>query len=89
MIEALENCIERMKQLPEADQARLAEVVDGLLSELSAGVSLADDLQDPAYRAYVEDALERAEASIAAGRTATLGEVREKLVKPFKAKHGL
>lgn len=47
----------RGRTLSEADQSRLAEFVGDFIESARGADQFEDDMQDPAYRAYVEQAL--------------------------------
>ena len=89
MNRALEAKIQEAQTLPEADQAELAEVMGDFIAAARNATQAEEDMQDPAYRAYVETSLDEAEADFKAGRFTPLRDALTEMKAKFKAEHGL
>lgn len=83
--DALERAFQRIRELPPEERERYRLVLDEMLGEAEDDVH---DLDDPEYRAYVEQALEEAEQDRLAGRTYTLAEIRRMSAERLKKLHG-
>ena len=79
----------RARTLSEADQSRLAEFVGDFIESARGADQFEDDMQDPAYRAYVEQALTEGETDIREGKCAPIRDVFDPMIRHFKIKHGL
>ena len=79
----------RARTLSEADQSRLAEFVRDFIESAGGADQFEDDMQDPAYRAYVEQALTEGETDIREGKCAPIRDVFDLMIRHFKIKHGL
>jgi len=77
------------QSLSDADQVRLADILGDFIDTAKSAGQFENDMKDPAYRAYVEGALEDAEADRQAGRVKPLGEALDTMIGKFKAQHGL
>ena len=89
MTESLEIALQELGQLPKAEQDRLARVLHDYVEQFADNARHDEDMNDPAYRAEVVQALQEGEADIAAGRVHPAGEVFAGLKSSFKEKHGL
>ena len=88
MNKMLEETFEKVRHLPEADQEHARAVLDRIVAEAAALAENDEDLKDPAYRAYVEQALAESEADVAAGRVYTSDEMWERLKSRQKTRYG-
>ena len=79
----------RARTLSEADQSRLAKFVGDFIESARGADQFGDEMQDPAYRAYVEQALTEGEADIRGGKCALIRDVFDPMIRHFKIKHGL
>ena len=75
--------------LSEADQSRLAEFVGDFIESVRSAEQFEDDMQDPACRAYIEQALTEGEADIRKGKCAPIRDVFDPMIRHFKIKHDL
>ena len=78
-MDALERTFQRIRELPAEERERCQLVLDDMLAIAESAPEDAHDLDDPEYRAYVEQALEEAEQDRLAGRTMTADELRARL----------
>jgi len=60
-----------------------------LVEQARADAAFEKSMEDPEYRAYVEKALDEAEADRLAGRFEPIDTVMDRMEGEFKAKHGL
>lgn len=83
--DALERTFEQVRKLPPEARERVRLVLDEMLAEAEADCGR--DLDDPEYRAYVEQALEEAEEDYKAGRYSPLNEAIDRVLKDFARRH--
>lgn len=88
MNQLLEKSLEKTKKLTEADQLRLAELIDDFVTQTEATAQFEADLQDPEYRSYIQKNLAEGEADIAAGRLHTADEILARSNHRLKKLHG-
>ena len=89
MIDKLEAKMNEAQRLTEADQALLAEFMGDFIDSTRSAAQFATDMQDPAYRAYIEEGVAAGETDLAAGRFAPARDVLPQIISKFKAEHGL
>lgn len=79
----------RARTLSEADQSRLAGFMGDFIESARGADQFEDDMQNAAYRAYVEQALTEGETDIREGKCAPIRDVFDPMIRHFKIKHGL
>ena len=84
-LDALERAFAQVRKLPADARERVRLVLDEMLADAASE----RDLEDPEYRAYVEQALEEAEEDYKAGRYAPLDEAVGRVLKDFAKRHGV
>ena len=77
------TAFEQVRRLPPEVRERVRLALADMLAEAEA------DLDDPEYRAYVEQALEEAEADYRAARYSSLDEAIDLILKDFARRHGV
>ncbi len=80
---------EAQQVLPAGEQSRLAEIIGAYIDHFRHAPQQEEALQNPEYRAYVEKALDEAEADRVAGRVRPMDEALDEIAREFKAEHGL
>ena len=83
----LEALFDQVRALDESQQAWIAERLEEQLAQAKGDAGHEVALQDPDYRAYIENALEEAEQDRIAGRVHSAEEVFNALEKSIKAKY--
>lgn len=81
---ALESLFDEVRKLDEPAQAQIAELLAEHLEAARVNADHEAAMQDPGYRAYVEQALEEAEADLKAGRVHSAAEVFDALEDKFR-----
>ena len=89
MNRTLEAKLAEAATLPEVEQARLAEFMGDFIEGVKGAAQFERDMEDPNYRAYVEDGVAKGVADLEAGRFAPAREVLPSILAKFKGEHGL
>jgi len=85
----LEIVIDRIRNLPDKTQIRLAEMLPEVVSALKDTQTLEADLTDAGYRSYVESELQSALEDIRQGRVQELDTGFDEVIEGFRARHEL
>lgn len=88
MNQLLEKSFAKTEKLAEADQLRLAELIDDFVEQTESHAQFQDDMKDPKYRAYVEKNLAEGEADIAAGRVHSAEDILKRSNDRLNKLHG-
>jgi hypothetical protein len=84
---ALERLFDQIRALDESCQAHIAEVLTDQVKQARQKAEHEGDMQDPEYRAYVENALREGEADYQAGQMHSADDVSRALEKAIKSKY--
>lgn len=79
MTEALQAAIDQAMQLPSAEQERLVLLVNEYVQQFGHVRQFETDMENPAYRAYVQKTVTAGQADIDAGHTMSGEQIREAL----------
>ena len=85
----LEALFDQVHALDEKQQAWIAERLEEQLAQAKGDAQHEAALTDPKYRAYVENALEEAEADYDSGRFRPMSEAFDELEARIKAKYSI
>lgn len=85
----LETLFDEVRALDEERQDTIAELLEEQLVQAKGDAEYGAALKDPEYRAYVEDALEEAEADYKAGQFRLVSEAFDAIEARMKAKYDL
>lgn len=89
MNRALEDKMVEAATLPEVEQARLAVFMGDYIEGVKGAAQFQRDMEDPDYRAYVEEGVAKGVADLKAGRFAPAREALPQIIAKFKGEHGL
>lgn len=81
MNRTLETCINEMRGLADADQARFGKVLTEMLAEVHNAGSFRTAMRNPDYRDYVENSVAAGVADIEAGNVLTSADIRARLIQ--------
>ena len=79
MTDALKSAIDKVRQLPSREQDQVAGMLNAYVAQYCDSEQFKADMANPAYRAYVEEAVAAGQADIDAGRIMSADQIKREL----------